>query len=279
LRIIYVPLYVEAEPFASHKAAQAKTTFRENLSDVYWIAGSDSETENFDENNRILTLPVIESFENIYEKSLSAFKWLLVNEEFDFLIRTNTSTYFDTKKISDELFKLSDVSNFAAGEFGLTPLMSRAPRNQGLFLAGTAIILSKETVKKIVELDDSEWKTLPDDVALSMGVSELGIAYKHISRIDLTDFNVFEPGSHYRVKSWEDELDTVRRFFELESLIHTHPKFRMLRITKFHTREFIRFTKAFPLQKGLNSVRWLRQIYRYTKLNVKTWKWIFGSNG
>jgi hypothetical protein len=278
MRIIYVPLYVEAEPFKSHKVAQEKTSFRQNLEDIYWIAGSDSATESFNETNRILTLPIEEKFENIYEKSLAAFRWLLVNVEFDFLIRTNTSTYFDTKKIYQELSKWSNNSRVAAGEFGETQLMSNAPINRGLFLAGTAIILSKETVEQIIELNDSNWRSLPDDVALSMGISEMGVAFSHISRVDLTDFNVFEPGSHYRVKSWDNYLDTASRFFELESLIHTHPVWRFLRITKFHTREFFRYTKAFPLKNGLNLIRWVRQLYRYVRLNVSTWKWIFGLN-
>ena len=278
MRTLYVPLYADTEPFNSHKEAQQKTTFKNCLQDVYWLSGSDLNYEHFDSKSRILSLPVAEGFENIYAKTILGLKWLSNNEDFDFLIRTNTSTYFDTRKMSAAILGWHESATIAAGEFGNTPYTWEETVNRGYFLAGTAIVLSRDLVERLVDIEDSEWKTLPDDVALSKGISSLGVPFRHLSRVDLTDYKHFQPGTHYRVKSWQDDQETINRFFELDSLIHSSRPSRLMRMIQFHFREFARYTRAFPLKNGLNSLRWIRQILRYLGISHRTWKWILGKD-
>jgi hypothetical protein len=278
MRTLYVPLFADSQPFISHKEAQQRTTFKNCIQDVYWLSGSDLNCEHFETKSRILSLPIAEKFENIYAKTILGFKWLLKNEDFDFLIRTNTSTYFDTSKVDAVIQDWHETATIAAGEFGNTPYTLDTDVNRGYFLAGTAIVLSRDLVEKIVQIEDVEWRSLPDDVALSKGISSLGITFRHLSRIDLTDYKHFQPASHYRMKSWQDNQDTTDRFFELDSLIHSRRPYRLMKITRFHIREFSRYSKAFPLKKGLNSLRWTWQILRYLTVNRSTWKWILGKD-
>lgn len=278
MRIIYLPLYAETNPFIEHKAAQALTCFKCCINDVYWIAGSDNCGAHFDKNSRILTLPVPEKFENIYTKTLVAFNWILENQEFDYVIRTNTSTYFETTKVEAFVRDLGYPKTLAAGQFGNSPLTPSAKINQGLFLAGTAILVSKELLSEIVLVDDTDWNSLPDDVAISMSISHLGVPFKELPRLDITDYRTFSPKTHYRIKSWNNNQVTIDRFYELENLLKTKISRRFQTIMRFNFREFRRYREDFPVRYGVNSIRCLRQILRYFKINRFTWLWILGKN-
>lgn len=278
MRIIYLPLYADVDPFIGHRVAQARTSFRSCMNDVYWIAGSKNSETYFDKNTRILTLPVSEKFENIYRKTIMAFNWILENEEFDYVVRTNTSTYFDIAKIEHFVGKLGCPKLLAAGQFGNSPLTSRTKINEGLFLAGTAILVSRKLLSEMVLVEDTEWNSLPDDVAISMSISHLGVPFKELPRLDVTDYKPFSPKTHYRVKSWSDNRITVDRFYELDELLRTKRIRRFETIVKFHFREFKRYKTDFPIRSGVNSIRWILQIFRYSKINRPTWLWIVGKN-
>lgn len=278
MRIIYLPLYADVEPFFSHREAQARTSFRSNMNDVYWIAGSENCDTHFDKNTRILTLPVPEKFENIYKKTILAFKWLIENEDFDYLIRTNTSTYFRLSEVENCVRNLGYPKYLAAGEFGYSPLAFNAKINNGQFLAGTGIIVSRDLISRIILVDDTKWNSLPDDVAISLSISSLGVTFKKLTRVDITDYKSFSIGSHYRVKSWTDSKVTFQRFLELDSLLKTKKSWRYAALLKFHSHEFKRYRGDFPFRFGLNSLRWVRQIIRYQIMDWRTLLWILGKN-
>ena len=111
-----------------------------------------------------------------------------------------------------------------------------------------------------------------------MSISHLGVAFKEITRLDITDYKKFSPKTHYRLKSWNDDRVTVDRFFELDALLKRNKSRRLEHIIKFHSREFNRFKSEFPFRSGLNSFRWVRQLFRYSIINRITWLWIIGKN-
>jgi hypothetical protein len=258
--------------------AQEDTCFSENRDDIYWITGSSGVETRFAPSSRVLTLPIEENFENIYLKTKAAFKWILANEEFDFLVRTNTSTYFDINRMWAELGQRESSKDYAGGEIGQTELTLEANTNKGLFLAGTGIVLSRSVVEKIIEFDDRTYLTLPDDTAISAIISELNIDFHRIARIDLTDYKAFGIGTHYRIKSWSDNNRTSERFFELHRVLTSSKSKRFKEVTVFQLKELILYIREFPANKGLNLIRILRQLLRITMLNFRTWSWIMGKN-
>ena len=110
-----------------------------------------------------LVTPTPEGWAFIGEKTLQAFKYLLENHDFDFIFRTNTSSYVDATRL---LERLNDMpkSGVYAGFVG-TAL------GKLKFASGAGILLSRDVVKKICD-HASEWKHgLIDDVALADLVS------------------------------------------------------------------------------------------------------------
>ena len=49
--------------------------------------------------NDVLYCPTGDEVYNTYKKSIECFKWLVENKEFDYIIRTNTSTYINVDAI------------------------------------------------------------------------------------------------------------------------------------------------------------------------------------
>jgi len=280
VRVVYLPLYADLEPFISHKLAQEATTFKECREDVYWIAGSGLKDEEFDDESRILKLPVEELFENIFIKTFLALKWLLKNVDFDYVVRTNTSTYFFTDRLNSLIFELGSPKILAAGEFGYSQANSDCCVNAGKYLAGTGILLSREMVEKIVSLDylDLDSESWADDVLLSRLISQLQVPFTHLARVDITDYKPFQIASTYRVKSWYDQDVTVKRFWEIKVIENSPIKERIRKVLLFHYSEFLRYVENFPIFNGLNVLRIVRQIFRFWRFNQDTISWILGHN-
>jgi hypothetical protein len=107
---------------------------------------------------RLIT-PTPEGWAFIGEKTLQAFKYLLENHDFDFIFRTNTSSYVDAARLLQRLHDMPK-SGVYAGFVG-TAL------GKLKFASGAGILLSRDVVKRICD-HASEWKHgLIDDVALA----------------------------------------------------------------------------------------------------------------
>ena len=110
-----------------------------------------------------LVTPTPEGWAFIGEKTLQAFKYLLEYYDFDFIFRTNTSSYVDSTRL---IQRLSDMpkSGVYAGFVGTSLGKLR-------FASGAGILLSRDVVERICD-HASEWKHgLIDDVALADLVS------------------------------------------------------------------------------------------------------------
>jgi hypothetical protein len=96
-------------------------------------------------------------------KTLQAFQFVLNNYDFDFIFRTNTSSYVDGDLLLD-LTKNLGEGHVLGGVTGETRF--------GAFASGAGILISKSLVIKIVE-QGHQWRHgLIDDIALSRLVME-----------------------------------------------------------------------------------------------------------
>ncbi|MCF8534689.1 MAG: hypothetical protein K9F92_00720 [Candidatus Nanopelagicaceae bacterium] len=90
--------------------------------------------------------------------TLTAFKYLLDNYNFDFIIRTNLSTYWNQDKLMD-LIEEQDSDLVFMG-----PTVSN---DKETFVAGYAMIFSRNTIRKLIDNPDLiNFKNI-DDVAIS----------------------------------------------------------------------------------------------------------------
>lgn len=106
----------------------------------------------------------------ILNKTLYSFEYLNNNYEFNYILRTNLSSFF----IYDKLIKLIDTfnkTNFLSGPLGPTfiKLNSQDEYDKKLdyFVSGTAIIMSKDIIINVLNNKNDLNYSLFDDVALS----------------------------------------------------------------------------------------------------------------
>jgi hypothetical protein len=114
-----------------------------------------------------------EGRENIYYKTMDAFQWLVENEEFDYLLRTNCGTYVDMELLLEYIKNLEEKENIYCG----WPMEHNNSHNKNQpskikFASGSAFLASKNLISDIVKNRESvdvvrgSWlsKTIIDDV-------------------------------------------------------------------------------------------------------------------
>ncbi len=122
-----------------------------------------------------LVTGVPETYINTNAKTVAAFRYLLATNDFDFLLRTNSSTYIDKHSLRDV------VASIGEGPFyGGAPGFSGADR----FASGAATLLSRSAVEAIVA--DAGWEfDLIDDVAIGRSMARSGIALHALCQLDV----------------------------------------------------------------------------------------------
>jgi hypothetical protein len=133
-------------------------------------------------------------WESILSNTLTGFKWALeVEEKFDFVIRTNISSYWNIQNTLELLSSLPETELYAGHE--LNVLETR-------FIAGDGIILSRDLVElissRVSEIDSG----VIDDVALGRFLRNFEITPKHIPRpivqtlFDCHNFHIYKNKTH-----------------------------------------------------------------------------------
>lgn len=144
-------------------------------------------------------------------KTLLAFKHVLENYDFEYLFRTNTSSYLDTAGLLDFLEgkpKTSVYGGVVGKVFGISE-----------FASGAGILLSRDVVERIVSRS-KEWKHgLVDDIAVAdlvAGFENPRVPLMSLPRLDLptlnsaraTDPEMIRTNFHFRCKS-ESAQETI----------------------------------------------------------------------
>ena len=148
-------------------------------------------------NKEYLFLNTEDSYSNIAKKTLMAFQEIYDNYEFDFIFRTNTSSFIDLKILENYLKFESDNLSYS-GKLTETA--------EGFTIAsGAGFFISKENVSILLKNVDSFDEKLPDDVAIAKTLSQNMIFPTNLRRVDLK--NVPNPRTikendefHYRCR-------------------------------------------------------------------------------
>jgi hypothetical protein len=117
-------------------------------------------------------------------KTISAFKYVLDNYDFDFLFRTNTSSYLDSQLLLDE------VSNYKAQNlYGGVPGSGRSGRK---FASGAGTLMSRDVVERVVDQSKNWRHGLIDDAALADLISNFsnpGTSLTTLKRVDFASLS------------------------------------------------------------------------------------------
>jgi hypothetical protein len=125
--------------------------------------------------DRFLTR-VPESYVNTNAKLRATLRYLLVQERFDFLLRTNTTSYVERRRLRS-LVSALPRSGYFGGFVG---------QKHGVpYAMGTGILISRDVVEAAAA--DPHWEfDLVDDVAFGHSMRRVGIEPQFIPRIELS---------------------------------------------------------------------------------------------
>jgi hypothetical protein len=97
-----------------------------------------------------------EGRENIYYKTMDGFEWLLENEEFDYLIRSNAGSYIDLSMFKSYLEGFDIRDKFYAGSTGVydnrhNQLLDPSQPAALKFASGSCFIVSRDMIQSIID--------------------------------------------------------------------------------------------------------------------------------
>jgi hypothetical protein len=210
-RVLYVILASDDSTNELDLSMQRKTWIRKISGDSRVVILRGHEKSGFDFDGETLRVPIPESYQNILEKTILGFNWILENIDFDLLIRTNVSTYYETGRIKDVLDRIQlDRAEF--GGFVERSNFGSAETSDGeTFVTGTGIYLTKNSVLKLSSLDHAGFHGVPEDLSISRFLIEKGAKMISFPRVNLHSTHIIVPGFQTRLKSSEiSDLASLR---------------------------------------------------------------------
>jgi hypothetical protein len=124
----------------------------------------------------VLTVSIPETYGLITAKLCAALNYLLENKNFDYILRTNSSTYIDRTRLARFVGSIPKTGYYG----GFTGISSRGVA----YASGTGILMSRDVVEMAL---NSNWDYAQvDDVALGEVLARCKVELQHIGRPGLT---------------------------------------------------------------------------------------------
>lgn len=186
------------------KTTWAKSTFK-NVQIINYFGGY--KTTKFKNNN--LLLDASNKFTDIGEKTYNAFKWCNKNLDFDFIFRTNSSSYIDVGNLIEYINNNNQITY--SGSKAQAILRDKKYE----FASGSGYFVSKQGVEQIVSNKNLWDFSLPDDVGLGELFTKLGIKNTIFKKNEITRFPLFEDIDYmlFHTRCKLNHLN-IPRFFE-----------------------------------------------------------------
>ena len=189
---------------------------------VVWLRGHEEDKFVFD--GKTLYVPCHELYGNILEKTILGIKYIVENLDFDVLVRTNVSTYFNIDKTLFELGKRYYKDEFFGGYIDKSKGGYFGKKERQDYISGTGIFLSRAAAKKLSTLDFMDYMHIPDDVAISHFLDLSGLRKVRMSRNNLGSTHIFFPSYYIRAKSSavsslaSDRMQLIENYFKQDTL-------------------------------------------------------------
>lgn len=278
-KILVLVLSSKTYPSRRNKKAIQKTWAKnnnENCKILFYESGNIEKLVN-----DTLYVKIDTDTKNLGQKFLLALEWCNKNVEFDFLFRTNTSSYLNLGNLERYISKnISENTNIYCGIPMIRDYKSSPEKIN--FLSGSGFLLNKKVVSLILEnkntWDHNEW----EDVALGKLMSNLGVPFlmgktqeiKHNfynNKIDLTNYHIrCRIDTHYGYPRFLES----KIFYELDRLFKGKKNLKTTILFNkyiFYIFKFLRVDN--PKFKLYRSFRFLlkkllpKKIYNFLKKN------------
>ncbi len=177
-----------------------------------------------------LYVPCREEYSLILTKTLLGINYLLENYDFDILIRSNVSTYFESKRLIRELNKSIYSSDFFGGYFDKTSIKYFNQKKSLEYVSGAGVFLSRAAVAKISKLNSEKYVGIADDIAISEYLNDQKeIMSIRMVRNNLHYTHLFIPTFYIRTKNSFDSNSASRRMNLIDQYFRCESKSMKIR--------------------------------------------------
>lgn len=227
----------------------------------------------FKKQNDTLFVPCKEEYNQILKKTLLGIKYILDHYEFDILIRSNVSTYFETNRLMLELNKPRYKKTFFGGYIDETRNNQfNKPFSSG-YVSGAGIFLSKVAAQRLLEINPTNYPNIFDDLVISYFLSCTEIPRIRVGRNNLHSTHFFIPTFCIRAKN-SSNPDSASRRMNLIHLYFTKKGFLQKMHSYFNVQinEFKEFRNTpDPLNSLIRKNRVV--IFAFLKLKIYRGSW------
>ena len=177
MKIVILILSSNTYPSKRNKKAIQKTWANQNYpnTDIYFYSAG-TKTKIID---RDLIIKDSGTAQDIGKKTLSAFDWVDKNREYDFIFRTNTSSFINLKKL--EAYINENKNNLDYSGVVLDT------KQQIKIASGAGYFISRKNIELIINNKDEFDINFPDDVAVAKLMKENNIFPINTIREDLNE--------------------------------------------------------------------------------------------
>lgn len=177
-----------------------------------------------------LYVPCREEYSLILTKTLLGINYLLENYDFDILIRSNVSTYFESKRLIKELNKSIYSSDFFGGYFDKTSIKYFNQKKSLEYVSGAGVFLSRAAVAKLSKLNSEKYVGIADDIAISKYLNDQKeIMSIRMVRNNLHYTHLFIPTFYIRTKNSFDSNSASRRMNLIDQYFRSDSKSMKIR--------------------------------------------------
>lgn len=177
--------------------------------DTFFLIGNNSKDEI---DGNLIKTNVKECLSNCGHKTIKAFE-LLKNYEYDYIFRTNSSSYIDKQMLKDYL-EDKPRNNYYSGIIG--------NYSNILYASGSGFAISKDAVDLVIQKKERWNHNYIDDVALGLLLREFNVLPTLSPRFDIETVDNYTPMDyyHYRIKTRNrlNDCQYMKSIFELKKL-------------------------------------------------------------
>lgn len=188
-KILVLVLHSDKQPWADIGRVQRETWMSDIVDGVECLHYVGRSSSVFVKDQCLFLTDEDGNIDRLGVKTKTAFKWALENRDFDYIFRTNTSSYVDMEMLRE----------FLSGKprnryYGGTHVKS--PSTGITFASGCGFAVSRDLVSMMVDSQSTFSDNYPDDLEIGLFFVRNGIKVENHPRTDLTRI--------FKVRNWRN---------------------------------------------------------------------------